>query len=438
MVLKELSRGLIYAIKKFVGSPGDIRAIKEFIRDVQRALIKADVDVKKVLELSGRLENTAKKDPPPGFTRKDLVLKALYEELVTLLGGEKPYKLPIIPGQRNVIMLVGIQGSGKTTSAAKLALYYKKRGYKVALICADTYRPGAFEQLNQLGNEIGVPVYGEPWSKDPVKIAQNGVKKFSNENYDLIIVDTAGRHKEEHGLIMEMREIAEKIKPDHIVLVVDGTIGQSAFSQAKAFHEATKIGSIFVTKLDGAARGGGALSAVAATGAPITFIGTGEKVDEIEVFDPPSFINRLLGMGDIKSLIEKIREAEVEVKIKRGDLLSGEFTLGELVEQIREIKKMGPLSKLLTMIPGIGPTIPDNILRQAEGNINKWFAIVNSMTAEELSNPKIIDRSRMRRIAKGSGTSIKDVKMLIDQYFLLKRNIKKLKRGRFLRDLRFG
>ena len=428
MVLSGLSRSLKDAVRRLVGSTGDIRAIREFIRDVQRALLRADVNVEQVLKLSKKLENAGREEPPPGYTRKDMVLKALYEELIGLLGGETPYRLPILPGRANIIMLVGIQGSGKTTTAAKLANYYRKRGYRAALICADTYRPGAYDQLKQLADMVGVPIYGEPDSNDPVGIAKRGVEKFSREGYEVIIIDTAGRHKEEKGLINEMKEIAERVKPNHIILVIDATIGQSAYVQAKAFHEATKIGSIFVTKLDGAARGGGALSAVVATGAPISFIGTGEKIDEIEEFDPPSFINRLLGMGDLKALVDRMREAEVKVKIRRDAFLSGRFTLRDLVEQIEEVRKMGPLSKILSMLPGMTAGLPDDVLREAEKNLKKWRAIVDSMTEEEIQNPKIIDRSRIRRIARGSGTTPGEVRMLLRQYNMLRKNIKQLRR----------
>jgi signal recognition particle subunit SRP54 len=430
VVLKDFSRSLVEAVKRFMGSSGDEAAIREFIREIQRALIRADVNVSQVLELSKRIEAASKRsDIPPGFTRKDAVLKALYEELIHLLGGEQAYRVPIEPSKANVIMMVGIEGSGKTTSAAKLARYYTMKGYKVALLSADTYRPAAYDQLKQLAEQIGVPIYGEPGSKDPISIARHGVEKFTKEGYEVIIVDTAGRHKEEKGLIEEMKQIASAIKPKHVMLVIDGTIGQAAYQQAKSFHEATKIGSIFVSKLDGAARGGGALSAVAATGAPISFIGTGEKIEEIEAFEPSSFINRLLGMGDLKSLVERMKEAGVEAKVKPSEIFSGDFTLKDMVDQIIEVRKMGPLSKLLSMIPGMGyGNLPDEVLEGAERNLDKWSAIVNSMTKDELENPHIIDKSRIRRIARGSGTSPKEVQALIDQYFMLKKSLKKIKR----------
>ena len=281
MALERLGSSLHAALRKiFRASIVDEAAVKELVRNIQRSLLQADVNVKLVLDISKRIEERALKEKiQPGISRREHVIKVVYEELTRFLG-EKPVPMKIEPGKKKVIMLVGIQGSGKTTAAAKLARYFQKRGLKPALICADTYRPGAYAQLQQLASKISVPLYGEPKKKDPVKIAINGLKQFSDK--DVVIIDTAGRHKEEHELIKEMKVLEKKIKPNEVMLVIDGTIGQQAMTQAKAFNEATPIGSILVTKLDGSARGGGALSAVAATGAPIKFIGTGEKIGDIE------------------------------------------------------------------------------------------------------------------------------------------------------------
>ncbi|RLI17502.1 signal recognition particle protein Srp19, partial [Candidatus Bathyarchaeota archaeon] len=283
MALERLGSSLYEAIKKiFRASIVDEAAVKELVRDIQRALLQADVNVQLVLNISKRIQDRALKEKiPPGISRREHVIKVVYEELTRFLG-EKPAPIKIEPGKRNILMLVGIQGSGKTTAAAKLARYFQKRGLKTAIVCADTYRPGAYAQLQQLADRINVPLYGNPKEKNPVKIALEGLKLFKDK--DIIIVDTAGRHKEEKELIKEMKMLEKNIKPDEIMLVIDGTIGQQAMVQAKAFNEATPIGSILVTKLDGSARGGGALSAVAATGAPIKFIGTGEKIGDIEPF----------------------------------------------------------------------------------------------------------------------------------------------------------
>ncbi|MEM3745824.1 MAG: signal recognition particle protein Srp54, partial [Candidatus Bathyarchaeia archaeon] len=369
-----------------------------------------------------------KEEVPPGIPRKEHVLKVVYEEIVRLLG-EKPVPLNIKPGKRNILMLVGVQGSGKTTTAAKLARLLQKRGFKTALICADTFRAGALAQLSQLAAQINVPIYGDEREKNPIKVALDGLKKF--ENYDVVIVDTAGRHKDEKSLVEEMKMLQEAIKPNEVILVIDGTIGQQAAIQAKAFHEATPLGSIIVTKLDGSARGGGALSAVAATGAPIKFIGTGEKIDDLEVFDPPRFVGRLLGMGDLRSLLEKVRETETKVPEERiKAMLSGRFTLTDMYEQFEAIRSMGPFSRILKMIPGLGYEIPDDLISVAEDRLEKWRVIIQSMTPEERENPRIINASRIRRIARGSGTSEKDVKDLLKQYMLMRKMMKTLRRRR--------
>jgi len=428
LVLEKLGSSLYESLKKIFGaSVIDESIVRELIRDLQRALLQADVNVRLVLDLSKRIEERAlKEEVPPGIPRKEHVLKVVYEEIVRLLG-EKPVPLNIKPGKRNILMLVGVQGSGKTTTAAKLARLLQKRGFKTALICADTFRAGALAQLSQLAAQINVPIYGEEKEKNPVKIAADGLKRF--EDYDVVIIDTAGRHKDEKSLIEEMRVLQETIKPDEVIMVIDGTIGQQAAVQAKAFHEATPLGSIIVAKLDGSARGGGALSAVAATGAPIKFIGVGEKVDDLEVFDPPSFVSRLLGMGDLKGLIEKVREAELKIPEKKAKaILSGKFTLSDMYEQIEAMKSMGPFSRILKMFPGLGYEVPEEIVNVAEEKMKKWRAIIQSMTPEERENPQIINASRIRRIARGSGTGERDVKDLLNQYMLMRRMMKVLRR----------
>ena len=432
MALERLGSSLYEALKKvFRASVVDEATIKELVRDVQRALLQADVNVKLVLDISKRIEERALKEKlPPGISRREHIIKVVYEELTRFLG-EKPVSIKIEPGKRKVIMLVGIQGSGKTTAAAKLAKYFQKRGLKPALICVDTYRPGAFAQLQQLANRINVPLYGNPSTKDPVKIALEGLKQFNDR--DIIIIDTAGRHKEEQELIKEMMMLEKSIKPDEIMLVVDGTIGQQAMVQAQAFNQATPIGSILVTKLDGSARGGGALSAVAATGAPIKFISTGEKIEDIEPFIPSRFVGRLLGMGDLETLLEKVREAEIKVPEKKAKaILSGKFTLTDMYEQFEAVKGMGAFRKLLKMLPGMSYDVPEEMLNMAEDRLEKWRVMIQSMTKEEKDNPKIFNASRIRRVARGSGTSEKEVKELLKQYSLMRRMMKTLRRKKKL------
>ena len=432
MSIDRLGSSLYEAIRKvFRASVIDEATVKELVHDIQKALLQADVNVQLVLDISKRIEERALKEKvPPGVSRREHLIKVVYEELTRFLG-EKSIPIKIEPGKRKVIMLVGIQGSGKTTAAAKLARYFQKRGLKPAVVCVDTYRPGAYAQLQQLANRINVPFYGDLKAKDPVKLAFDGLKQFGDA--DIVMIDTAGRHKEEQELIKEMEMLEKSLKPDEVMLVIDGTIGQQATVQAKAFHEATPIGSILVTKLDGSARGGGALSAVAATGAPIKFIGTGEKVEDIESFVPSRFVGRLLGMGDLETLIEKVHEAEVKVPEKKAKaILSGKFTLTDMYEQFEAMKGMGTFRKLLKMLPGMSYNIPEDMLNTAEGRLEKWRVMIQSMTPEEKDDPKIFNASRMKRVAKGSGTSEKEVKELLKQYVMMRRMLKTLRRKKRL------
>lgn len=432
MALERLGSSLYGALRKVLRAPVvDEAVVKELARDIQRALLQADVNVKLVLEISKQIEERSlKAKVPPGISRREHVIKVVYEELTRFLG-EKPVPLKIEPSRRNVLMLIGIQGSGKTTASAKLARYYQKRGLKTAVVCADTYRPGAYAQLSQLAQRTNIPLYGEPKNKNPTKIALNGLKQFADK--EVIIIDTAGRHKEEKSLIQEMKTLEKTIKPNEVILVVDGTIGQQAAIQARAFNDATPIGSILVTKLDGSARGGGALSAVAATKAPIKFIGTGEKTQDIEPFVPARFVGRLLGMGDIQSLIDKVREAEVEVPEKKmRAFLTGKFTLTDMYEQFEAMKSMGPFKRILKMIPGMSYNIPDEMMDQAEDRLKRWRFIMQSMTPEERDKPKIFTASRIRRVARGSGTAEKDVKELLKQYATMKKMMKTIRRKKAL------
>ncbi len=438
MVLEKLGSSLYDALRKVIRAPVvDEDLVKELVRDFQRALLQADVNVQLVMELSQNIQKLAlDEELPPGISRREHLVKVVHDELTRFVG-EKPQTLDIRPGKQNVLMLIGIQGSGKTTHAAKLARYFQKRGLKPALICADTFRPGAYDQLEQLAESINVDFYGEPDGKDPVKVARNGVKKFSD--YEVVLLDTSGRHKEEKSLMVEMQQIARAVKPQEIILVLDGTIGQQAAAQAAAFNEATDVGSIIVSKLDGSARGGGALSGVAATGAPIKFIGTGEKIEDMEQFVPGRFIGRLLGMGDIESLVAKVKEAEVEVSEKDiNALLSGKFTLTDMYHQLEAMRKMGPLQKVLQMVPGFSYQLPDADLDMAEERMDRFKYIIDSMTPEERDNPKVINASRTRRIARGSGTEEREVRELIKQYNATRKMLRQLKgRRRSLRRMPF-
>ena len=434
-MLDKLGENLNKALNKLkTAAFVDKKLIKEVIKDIQRALIQADVNVKLVLKMSKEIERRALEEKTPkGLSKKEHIIKIVYEELVKLLGEEEK-KLELNPKKQNVILLVGIQGSGKTTTAAKLARYIQKRGLRPALIAADTYRPAAYEQLKQLAEKIHVPIYGdETRTKSPVDIVKEGMEKFKKA--DVLIIDTAGRHKEEKGLLEEMKQIKEITNPDEIILVIDGTIGQQAGIQAKAFKEAVgEIGSIIVTKLDGSAKGGGALSAVAETKAPIKFIGIGEGIDDLEPFDPKKFISRLLGMGDLDSLLEKAEDIVDEKTEESIDaIMRGKFTLNELMTQLEAIENMGSMKKILSMIPGFGGAMPKELSHLTEAKIKKYKVIISSMTKEERENPKIIKASRIRRIARGSGTTENDVREVLRYYETTKNAIDKLRKGKMLR-----
>ena len=427
--IESLGQSLSQAMKKLLRlAVVDEKAVKELVRDLQRALLQSDVNVNLVLQISQAVETRSLEEKlPPGISRREHVIKVLYEELTRFLG-EEPAKLAIEPGKTHVLMLVGIQGTGKTTASVKLARFYQKRGMRPAIICADIYRPGAFDQLRQLADRVNVPVYGEPGSSNVLSIVKKGMQQFTGQKQDLILVDTAGRHKDEGSLMAEMKELAKLVQPNEIILAIDASIGQAAMSQATAFNETTTIGSILVTKLDGTAKGGGALSAVAATHAKIKFIGTGEKIDDLDQFIPSSFVGRLLGLGDLKALVEKVREAEIVVPQKQARaFLEGKFTLKDMYDQMVAVRKMGPLKKLMGMVPG-GINVPDDAMETAEHKLDSWRVIIQSMTKKEIEEPKLIDSSRARRIARGSGTSDKEVKEMINQYFMVKKMMKTMKR----------
>jgi signal recognition particle subunit SRP54 len=424
MALDRLGESLSGVIRKItLAGIVDEKLVREVVRDIQRALLSADVNVKLVMELSKKVESRALKEKPPaGLSRKEHTIRVLYEELVNLLGGGEAYALP----QKARIMLVGLQGSGKTTTVAKLAKYFQKRGLRVSIIAADTYRPAAYEQLSQLVEPLHIKVFGSPESKDAVEVVKKALTQVGKS--DIILLDTAGRHKSEEELFREMVSLAEVFRPDEKFLVIDSNLGQQAGTQAKAFNEHIGITGVVLTKLDGSARGGGALSAVAATGAPIRFVGTGEGIDALEPFDAERFISRLLGMGDLQSLLEKAKETIDESKAR--DILKGDFTLEDLYAQIESLTKMGPLGNILKMIPGLGFALPQEAADVTEARMKRFLVIMDSMTAAEKRNPKIINSSRMRRIALGSGTKVEEVKELLKYYNTMKKALKSFKKGR--------
>jgi signal recognition particle subunit SRP54 len=421
MVLEGLGQSLRNAIKKIANASHiDQKLVKEVVKDIQRALLQADVNVKLVLEMTKRLEERALTEKPPaGMSSREHVIKIVYEEMVKVVG--KPKEIPAKP-QR--ILMVGLYGQGKTTTSGKLAKDLHKRGMKVALVAADVHRPAAYDQLSQIGKKINVPVYGDPREKSALKIAKHAMNEF--KGYDVIIFDTSGRHSLEPDLIDEIEQVAKAVDAEQKILVLDAQTGQQAGPQAKAFHEAVGLTSVIVTKMDGTAKGGGALSAIAETGAPISYIGVGEHLEDLEKFDPDRFISRLLGMGDIKSLIEAASEVMDEEKAEEVSrkMMSGKFTLKDMYDQMEMLQGMGPLKKLASMLPGLGDKLGEQDMEATQERLGRFKVIMDSMTDEELENPKVIKSSRVTRIAKGSGTSPKHVRELLKQYNMSRKAVK--------------
>ncbi len=421
MVLEKLGDSLRAALRKIAGASYiDENLIKEIVRDIQRALILADVNVQLSLQITKELQRRAlNESPPPGMSPREHVVRIIYEELVKILGQTRE-----IPLQKQRILLAGLYGQGKTTTAGKLGKYFEKKGLSVGLIAADVHRPAAYDQLKQLSEQINVGFYGEPGEKDAVKIAKHGLKSL--EAMDVLIVDTSGRHALEPDLIKEIESVAKAVEANERLLVLDATVGQQAGPQAKAFHDAVNISGVIVTKLDGTAKGGGALSAVAEVKAPIVFIGVGEKIDDLEKFEPPRFISRLLGMGDLETLLEKAQEAIDAQKAEEltKKIMAGKFTLHEMYEQIDMLKGMGPMGKLASLIPGVASKVKDSEMEGTQKKLARFKVIMDSMTDEEMTDPKKIKSSRVQRIARGAGVTPRDVKELLRHYEMSRKAIK--------------
>lgn len=404
----------------------DDATLQELSREIQRTLLKADVPLDLVKTFTeNAVRRIREEKPPAGIPPREYLIYILYDELVKLLGGEQPAEFK--PTKKpHVILLLGVEGSGKTTTAAKLAKYLIKRGYKVGLVETDTIRPAAFDQLRQLAEKIGVPFYGERDGRDAVEIAKKGVQNF--KNLDVVIVDTAGRHRNEEALLHEVKAIHDAVKPDEVMLVIDATVGKLAAAQAEAFMKYLPIHSVVITKMDSTARGGGALAAVAKTGARVKLIGVGEDVDELELFNPKKFVARVLGMGDLDALVEKIKAVFEEEEVLQ-EIESGKLDLLAFKKQIDGLLKLGPLSKVFQLLPGgMAAKISEEQIELSQKNLKKWKAILSSMTTEELKNPEILNASRIRRIALGAGVTAKDVKEMLTVYENLKKMSKTLKR----------
>lgn len=442
MVLDNLGDSLKRTIKKIANAVHvDAKLVKEVVRDIQRALLQADVNVKLVVELSKKIEKRALEEKPPaGMSNREHVIRIVYDELVHILGESKELSI-----KKQIIMMVGLYGQGKTTSCGKLATYFKKKGLRPVLIAGDVHRPAAYEQLKQIADQVEVPFYGNKKEKDAVKVITEGMNKFKRAS-DVIIVDTSGRHKLEDELISEMKEIFKTTKPDEKLLVMDAAMGQQSGPQAKAFNDAIGITGIVLTKLDGTAKGGGALSATSEVGAPIVFVGTGEHPTDFEKFDPSGFISRLLGMGDIKSLLERAEESlkgkDAEKTARR--LMSGKFNLNDMYDQMDMLSGMGPLSKVAEMLPfGQSGKLKDVDMDETQNKLKRFRVIMDSMTEEERESPDIIRSSRVKRIARGAGVENKHVKELLKYYNMTKRMMKgfssdRKMRKNLMRQLQFG
>ncbi len=417
MVLEKLGESLKETLRKIARSMFvDEKLIDELVKDIQKALLQADVNVELVFNLTKEIKKRALEEKDvKGINQREKIVKIVYEELVKFLGEEKAeIKIARKPVK---IMMVGLFGSGKTTTTGKLAKWFTKRGYKIALLGLDVHRPAAIDQIEQIAKQINVKCFTDRKQKNPVKIYEeyeDELKKF-----DVVIIDTAGRDALSKDLIEEIEALNKRIKPEENLLVISADIGQAARSQAEQFHKSCKITGVIATKLDGTAKAGGALSACSVTKAPIKFIGVGEKLDDLEEFNPKGFVSRLLGMGDLEALLEKAKEAITEEQAEDlgKKFLKGEFNFIDLYEQMQALNKMGSLGKIMEMVPGMGQLkMPKEALQVQEEKLKKWRHILDSMTKEELEDPELLDNSRMDRIANGAGLPVKDVRELLKQY----------------------
>jgi len=403
----------------------DKNLVDQIIKDLQRALIEADVNVSLVLQITKKIKQSALDERIEGLEKKEHIIKLLNEELLALLGEKREIELQ----KNNTFMLVGLYGSGKTTSSIKIAQYYAKRGHKVASIGLDVHRPAASEQLEQLGKKINISIFTNKKEKNPEKIYKSFKKDL--EKYDLVLVDTAGRDALDKDLIDEIKSLNELIKPSEVLLVMPADIGQSAKNQAQKFKEALNITGVIITRMDSTAKAGGALTACAEVKAPVIFIGTGEKPSDLETFDPESFLARLLGIGDLKTLMEKIHSVidKKQIELQQARLEQGKFTMDDMYEQIKNMEKIGSFDKLLDLIPGLGKAkekISAEELESQQNKTKRWLYVIQSMTKKEKEDPEIIEKqtSRISRIAKGSGTTTREVRELVTQYKLLRNLIK--------------
>ncbi|MFB6159340.1 MAG: signal recognition particle receptor subunit alpha [Candidatus Nanohalobium sp.] len=406
------------SIQKFSSNRSvDEEAVEQLVKDIQRDLIKADVDVSLVSNLSDEIREEAMGEKKDGLTRKEHVLEVVYNKLEEMLGEEAEIEI-----EPQTILLLGLYGAGKTTSTGKMADFYRKRGMKVGVIAADTDRPAAYEQLKQIADDVDAEFYGEKDAEDPVKVVEKGREEL---DVDVLIVDSAGRNSLNSELKQELSEVENTLQPDEKYLVIPADIGQSARKQAENFDEAVDISGVIVTKMDSSAKGGGALVACEHSGASVKFIGTGEEMGDLEVYDPVDFVSDMIGQPDLESLLEKIEELDTDPE----EILEGEFTLKDFREQMESVTDSGMMDELMSQLPFSSDQIPDNISNLTQEKIGNYTVIMDSMTEEEVNDPSLINKSRTERIAQGSGTSREEVRELIKHYRQTKNMVDKFDKG---------
>lgn len=430
----DLGEGLRQAIAKLTRATIiDAKTIKEFNKELQKTLLSSDVEVKLVLQFTNEIEEKAlKSKPPAGLSPKDYITNIVYEELVKLVG---PAYVPELKKQK--ILLMGLYGSGKTTTAAKLAKYYQDRGLSAAVVCCDVTRPAAYTQLETLAKQANVGFFGMEGEKNAAKIIKLGMEKFRDKQ--IVICDTSGRNALDEELIKELRDVTNEFKPDEKVLVVSADVGQVAGKQAREFDKTVKISGVILTKMDGSGKGGGALSAASAANSRVMFIGVGEKLNNLEAFDSNKFIARLLGIPDIASLVEHVQTAIKEANLKPEEMESEELNFDTFYSQLKAMGSMGPLKNVFGMMGA--PDVPKEMVEQGEEKLKKYKVIISSMTIEERQNEKLLhDSKRIARIAKGSGTTEKEIHSLISEFNKMKKVFDNLKNDRSFKKkfMKFG
>ena len=426
MAFEGLSDKLESAFKK-LKSKGSLTEsdVREAMREVRLALLEADVNYKVAKDFTNTVtERAIGAKVMESLTPAQMVIKIVNEELTALMGGTQS-RIASAPHPPTVVMMCGLQGSGKTTHSAKIALRLKDQGHRPLLVACDIYRPAAIKQLQVVGEQIGVPVF-EMGTENPVKIATEAIKLAKDQGYDYVFLDTAGRLHIDEELMQELKNVKSAVKPHEILLVIDSMLGQDAVTVASSFNEALGIDGLVLTKLDGDTRGGAALSARAVTGKPIKFVGVGEKLQDLDVFHPERMASRILGMGDMLSLIEKAEQTLNDKKAEQLEkkLRENKLDLNDMLMQFEDMKKMGPMKEILSMIPGVGKKLKDTDVDDKQ--IDYTMAIIRSMTMKERENPDIINPSRKRRIAAGCGLKVEDVNRLLNQYRQIQKVYKQL------------